>query len=106
MLSNKASYLDQWVVVHKNMFGTNHSIPPGSEIHLSKLKGGLITIDTCKSAHHLGKMLVVAVDNAVAEKQQLVGPNNNNPNRTKTVPIIIQHCHNHMQNVSIKAVVS
>jgi hypothetical protein len=41
-LEQKGNNLDEWIVVHERMFGTNHSILPRSEIHLSKLEGGLL----------------------------------------------------------------
>ncbi len=85
------------------MFGADHSIPPGSEIHLSKLEGGLITTNMCNAARLLGQLMVDAVDNAVAEKRKLQGyVTNNNSNITTTM---VQDCRNHMQNVWIKAVV-
>ena len=90
-------------MVHESVFGADHSIPLGSEIHLSKLKGGLITTDTCNAAHLLGQLMVDAVDNAVAEKRKLQGNiTNNNSNITTTM---VQDFHNHMRNVRIRAVV-
>ncbi len=65
-LNSKAEYLDHWTIVHEKMFGPNHSIPPGSEIHLSKIEGGLITTNTCNSARLLGRLVVDAVENAVS----------------------------------------
>ena len=63
-LNDKTRYIDEWTVVHENMFGQDHSIPQGSEIHLSKLEGGLITTDTCNAARLLGRLLVdIRVDN-------------------------------------------
>jgi hypothetical protein len=64
-LSSKATHLDQWAVIHEKMFGSDHSIPPSYEIHLSKLGGGLINTDTCNAARLLGQLLVDAVDFAV-----------------------------------------
>ena len=61
-MEQKGNNLDEWRVVHERMFDTNHSIPPGSEIHLSKLEGGLINTDTCNAARLLGQLLVDAVD--------------------------------------------
>ena len=52
-LKEKTSLLDQWIVVHESMFGTNHDIPSAEAIHLSKLWDGIITTDTCNSARLL-----------------------------------------------------
>ena len=103
-LNDKARYLDEWTVVHEKMFGKDHSIPPGSEIHLSKLEGGLVTTDTCNAARLLGRLLVDAVDQAVEEKQQFLGTVNDN--NTNPLPsAMVMDCHNHMRNIFIKAAV-
>ena len=49
-INDKASHLDQWAVVHEKMFGDTHSIPSSSQIHMSKLEGGLVNTDTCNGA--------------------------------------------------------
>jgi len=97
-LNSKAEYLDQWTIVHKKMFGPNHSIPSGSEIHLSKLEGGRITTDTCNSVQLLGRLVVDAVENAVIERQEIAGINNNDCNTA-----MVMDCHHHMWNILIKA---
>ena len=82
------------------MFGADHSIPLGSETHLSKLKG---TTATCNAACLLGQLMVDAVDNALAEKRQLqCNVTKHNSDITTTM---VQDCHNHMRNGWIKAVV-
>ena len=103
-LNDKARYLDEWTIVHENMFGQDHSIPPGSEIHLSKLEGGLVTTDTCNVACLLGRLLVDVVDQAVEERQQFLGTLNANNTNTLQSAMILD-CHNHMRNVLIKAAV-
>ena len=103
-LNDKARYLDEWTVVHENMFGQDHSIPQGSEIHLSKLEGGLITTDTCNAARLLGRLLVDVVDQAVEEKRQFLGTLNDDNTNTLQSAMILD-CHNHMRNVLIKAAV-
>ena len=86
------------------MFGQDHSIPLGSEIHLSKLEGGLVTTDTCNAARLLGRLLVDAVDQAVEERRQFLGtPDDKNTNTLQSAMIV--DCHNHMRNVLIKAAV-
>jgi hypothetical protein len=80
------------------MFGLEHSIPPSYEIHLSKLKGGLINTDTCNGACLLAQLLVDVVDFAVEENRQLTGDDTNNDN---TITCMVQDCHNHMRNIWI-----
>jgi hypothetical protein len=72
------------------MFGTNHSIPSGSEIHLSKLEGGLINTVTCNAARFL-------------EKQELTGEVANNL-LNSIHSTMDQDCHHHMLNVWVNAV--
>ena len=67
-LKEKASLLDQWIVVHESMFGTNHDIPSAEAIHLSKLRDGIITTDTCNSARLLSSLIKDAVTQAVGQK--------------------------------------
>ncbi len=88
-------------MVHEKMFGDTHSIPSSSQIHLSKLEGGLVNTDTCNGARLLAQLLVDAVDFAVEEKRALSGENDNHPN---TLTTMVQDCHNHMRNIWIKAV--
>jgi hypothetical protein len=102
-LEQKGKNLDEWRVVHERMFDTNHSIPPGSEIHLSKLEGGLINTDTCNAARLLGQLLVDAVDHAVQEKRELTGEVAINL-LNGCHSAMIQDCHHHMRNVWVKAV--
>jgi hypothetical protein len=101
-INTKASHLDGWATVHEKMFSTTHDIPCSSEIHLSKMEGGLVTTDTCNSARLLGKILVDAVEFHVNEKRELEGINGND--NDNDVVAMIQDCHNHMRNVWIKAV--
>ena len=103
-MEQKGNNLDEWRVVHERMFDTNHSIPPGSEIHLSKLEGGLINTDTCNAARLLGQLLVDAVDHAVQEKRELTGEIADNL-LNGIHSAMVQDCHNHMRNVWINAVV-
>ena len=42
-LKEKASLLDQWIVVHEAVFDKNCDIPSANAIHLSKLWDGVIT---------------------------------------------------------------
>ncbi len=102
-LEQKGKNLDEWIVVHEKMFGTNHNIPPGSEIHLSKLEGGLINTDTCNAARFLGQLLVDAVDHAVAEKMELTGEVADNL-LNGVHSAMVQDCHHHMRNVWVNAV--
>ena len=99
--NNKASHLDQWAGIHEKMFGNNHSIPSSSQIHLSKLEGGLVNTNTCNGARLLAQLLVDAVDFAVEEKRALSRENDNHPN---TIATMVQDCHNHMRIIWIKAV--
>jgi hypothetical protein len=85
------------------MFSTNHSILPGSEIHLSKLEGGLINTETCNAARLLGQLLVDAVDHAVAEKQELTDEVADNL-LNGIHSAMVQDCHHHMRNVWVNAV--
>jgi hypothetical protein len=85
------------------MFDTNHSIPPGLEIHLSKLEGGLINTNTCNGARLLGQLLVDAVDHAVQEKRELTGEIADNL-LNGIHSAMVQDCNNHMRNVWINAV--
>jgi hypothetical protein len=99
-LKEKASLLDQWIVVHESMFGTNHDIPSAEAIHLSKLCDGIITTDTCNSARLLSSLIKDAVTQAVGEK---ISGCDGNPDDER-IKVYTQDCHNHMQNVWIGAV--
>ena len=80
-------------MVHERMFGQTHSIPSSSQIHLSKLEGGLVNTDTCNGACLLAQLLVDAIDFAVEEKRALAGDNDNNHN---TLTTMVEDCHNHL----------
>jgi hypothetical protein len=67
-LKDKASLLDQWIEVHEAMFGATHDIPPGESIHLSKLRDGVITTDTCNAARLLSSLVSEKVEEAVQIK--------------------------------------
>ena len=99
-LKEKASLLDQWIVVHKSMFDTNHDIPSAEAIHLSKLQDGIITTDTCNSARLLSSLIKDAVTQAVGQK---IGDCGGNPDDMQ-INVYTQDCHNHMRNVWIGAV--
>lgn len=104
-LYDKGGNLDQWIVVHEKMFGQNHTIPSGSEIHLSKLEGGLVNTDTCNPACLLGQLILDADDHAVTKKHELIGTNSvDNINNDSMHKAMVWDCHNHMQNVWIKSV--
>ena len=93
--------LDQWIVVHESMFGTNHDIPSAEAIHLSKLWDGIITTDTCNSARLLNSLIKDAVTQAVGEK---ISDCSGNPD-DEQINVYTQDCHNHIQNVWIGAVI-
>ena len=99
-LKEKASLLDQWIVVHESMFDTNHDIPSAEAIHLSKLQDGIITTDTCNSARLLSSLIKDVVTQAVGQK---IGDCGGNPSN-KQINVYTQDCHNHMWNVRIGAV--
>ena len=67
-LKEKASLLDQWIVVHEAMFDTDHDIPSANAIHLFKLWDGVVTTDTCNAARLLSSLIRDAVIEAVGEK--------------------------------------
>jgi DNA primase large subunit len=68
-LKDKASLLDQWIEVHEAMFGaSSRDIPPGESIHLSKLRDGVITTDTCNAARLLSSLVSEKVEEAVQIK--------------------------------------
>ena len=99
-LKEKASLLDQWIVVHESMFDINHDIPSAEAIQLSKLQDGIITTDTCNSARLLSSLIKDAVTQAVGQKIGDCGGNLDD----KQINVYTQDCHNHMRNVWIGAV--
>ena len=99
-LKEKASLLDQWIVVHETMFDTNHDIPSANAIHLSKLRNGVVTTDTCNAARLLSSLIRDAVIEAVGEKLC----NDGQDSEDEQIHVYTQDCHNHMRNVWIGAV--
>ena len=100
-LKDKASLLDQWIEVHEAMFGaSSHDIPPGESIHLSKLRDGVITTDTCNAARLLSSLVSEKVEEAVQLKLSEEGGDIANA----TINTYRQDCHNHLRNVWIGAV--
>ncbi len=99
-LKEKVTLLDQWIVVHKSMLYTNQDIPSAEAIHLSKLRDGIITTDTCNSARLLSSLIKDAVTQAVGQKIEDCGENPDN----EQINVYTQDCHNHMRNVWIGAV--
>ena len=56
--------LQEWISVYQLMFGVDdeHSIPPPTSLHLSKMsEGGLVTTDTCNAARKISRLLVKEV---------------------------------------------
>lgn len=99
-LNEKALLLDQWAEVHKAMFGASHDIPPGELIHLSKLRDGVITTDTCNSARLLSTLIAQKVEEAVQIKISEEGGDA----ASATINAYCQDCHSHLRNVWIGAV--
>ncbi len=98
-INDKATHLNWWAVVHERIFGQTHIIPSSSQIHLSKLEGGLVNTDTCNGACLLAQLLVDAVDFTMEKERALAGDDNNNQN---TLTTMVQDCQNHMHNIWIK----
>jgi hypothetical protein len=82
------------------MFDINHDIPSAEAMHLSKLRDGIITTDTCNSARLLSSLIKDAVTEAVGQK---IGDCGGNPDEEQ-INVYTQDCHNHMRNVWIGAV--
>ena len=67
-LKEKASLLDQWIMVHESMYGPNHDIPSAESIHLSKMHDGIVTTDTCNSARALSELISFEIKEAIRQK--------------------------------------
>ena len=88
------------MVVHESMFDNNHDIPLAQAIHLSKLRDGVITTDTCHAAHLLSSLIKDAVTEAVGQKIHTDG---RNP-QDEQIHVYTQDCHNHTRSIWIGAV--
>ncbi len=99
-LKEKASLLDQWIAVHESMYGNNHDIPSAESIHLSKIRDGIVTTDTCNSARALSEFISFEIEEAI--KQKIVD-SGGDPDSEK-INVYRQDCHNHMRNIWIKHV--
>lgn len=102
-IKEKAALLDQWRSHHEKLYGANaeHDIPVSAEMHLSKMKGGLVNADTCNSARLTSAMLCDAIEDAVEEERISHGVNEDDD---LTQPIVLRmDCHHHLRNVWIGA---
>ena len=61
-LKEKASLLKQWIAVHESMYGNNYDIPSNKSIHLSKIRDGIVTTDTCNSARALSEFISFEIE--------------------------------------------
>ena len=99
-LKEKASLLDQWIMVHESMYGPNHDIPSAESIHLSKMRDGIVTTDTCNTARALSELISFEIKEAIKKKIVDTG---GDPDYEE-INVYRQDCHNHMRNVWIKHV--
>jgi hypothetical protein len=50
------------------MYGNNHDIPSAESIHLSKIRDGIVTTDTCNSARALSEFISFEIEEAIKQK--------------------------------------
>jgi len=83
------------------MYGTNHDIPSVESIHISKIRDGIVTIDTCNSAQILSEFISFEIEEAI--KQKIVD-SGRDPD-SEEINVYRQNCHIHMRNIWIKHVI-
>ena len=71
-----------------------HDVPEASELHLGRLQGKNITLDTCNAARKLGRDLVERVEEVALRRN--VTPLKTNGKEMKTT---VEPCQNHQRNI-------
>ena len=97
-IKEKADCLDQWRVVHEDMYDKDQDIPSSDDMNLTKCKELVATSDGCNAARLTSTITVKALEAAIEEAAALEGE------EYKPL-IVIVGCHHHMRNVWIGALV-
>ena len=76
MMKKGGELLDGWAEVMERDFpNSNHSIPLGSEVNVSKMKNGHLTTDACDTARKTRRLLVEEIHAAAEELGMGAGEN-------------------------------
>ena len=70
-IKEKANLLDRRKAFHISNYGAINNILLSDIIGLTKLKGAVVTLDTCLPARATSRMTVDVVKNATKEQEQL-----------------------------------